>query len=210
MIARQKLLLFTIALLLVVLPISVSADSVPSVEKHQVLYGLGKRSGSISDYDATSEYIFFAYAEQGAVVDAYDFEGNYAFSLSFESRERGSISLRCYKDLLYVNTKKGNVLVFDGTCLVDQYDIDASRANGYTDQWFNDKRRNISAEGLALYRLDEAGVRREKIAVPRSIVWQIHQNILPFYIVAIVFVIHLIKTMFNQRKKGRHRPEFYD
>ena len=201
MVIKQRLLLYATAFLLVVLPISVSADSTPSVENHQVLYGLGKRSGSISDYDATSEYIFFAYSEQGAVVDAYDFEGNYAFSLSFESREKGGISLRCYNDLLYVNTKKGNILIFDGACLVDQYDIESAHANGYTDQWFNEKRRNISIEGLALFRLDEAGVKQDRIAVPKSIIWQVHQNVLPFYIVAIVVVSHLIKTILNRRKK---------
>ena len=68
-------------------------------ERSVVSYTEGSDSaGAISEYDATGDYIFFSYSERTAVVDAYDFDGNFAFRLRFENKENGALSIRCQDD----------------------------------------------------------------------------------------------------------------
>lgn len=154
------------------------------------------RDEAIGDYDATNDYIFFAYSERIAVVDAYDMNGNYVFSIQFDQNNRGAISIRCEDNLLYVTTKEGNLFVFDGDNLVAAHSEKDAVAQGYHWSWFEGKKRNVALIGMTFYTLNSDGSFENKIPLPFDIVWGIYSN----YLLPAAMVFAVVLTLYRKKK----------
>ena len=177
------------------------AQSNVVLETPFVSHTRGTRSSSVCDYDATGDYAFFAYSEKISVVDAYDTNGNFAFSLEFDMAKNGSLSLRCEGGLLYVLSKNGNVFVFSGENMISQYTGEIARSLGYSWQWFESKTRNIKLIGLSAVIVDANGGYTQHIPLQFDVIWGIYSAYSIH--VAIVFAVLLTcyrKIMKNPRK----------
>lgn len=172
-----------------------------TAERYYISYKLGPQRPSVVDYDATNEYVFFAYSENITVVDAYNMSGEFAFSILFEFREKGSISVRCEDNLLYVSTKFGNVFVFDHDQLLEIIEASSAAEKGYGWKWFEGKQRNVSLIGTNLYKLNQEGDILYSIAIPFNVIWGIYSAY--SLIVAIVFALCIMvfrpKRRINKR-----------
>lgn len=59
----------------------------------------------VTDIDATEDYIYFLYRPLD-VISAYDWNGNYQFSVCFDrSAQNGVLYMECDAEKLYVNDK---------------------------------------------------------------------------------------------------------
>lgn len=171
---------------------AVQADTRPDEisEKYVISHVKGQRTASIVDYDATDDYFFLAYSEKLALVDAYSMNGEYAFSIIFDFRRNGSISLRCEDNYLYVYTKYGNVFIFEGERCVEAIEADSASGRGYGWWWFEDKQRSVKLSGLSLIRQDRED--NTRIVLPMNVLWGFYSNyLLPTVIIfAILLEIH--------------------
>ena len=177
---------------------NVSPDT---AEQCHISYTLSTRRPSVVDYDATNEYVFFAYSENLAVVDAYNMSGEFVFSILFEFREKGSISIRCENNLLYVSTKFGNVFVFDHDQLLEVIESSAATEKGYGWKWFEGKQRNVSLIGINLYKLNQTGDIGRSIPIPFNVIWGIYSAY--SLIVAIVFALCVM--LFRPKRRTNKR-----
>lgn len=160
------------------------------IERFFVSYELGTQRPSVVDYDATNEYVFFAYSENIAVVDAYNMSGEFAFSILFTFREKGSISVRCENNLLYVSTKLGNVFIFDHDQLIDVIESSSVTEKGYGWKWFEGKKRNVSLIGINMYKLNQEGSKSGTIPIPFNVIWGIYSSY--SLVVAIIFALSIM------------------
>lgn len=210
----KKILLF-FSVLVVLLQISISqnmvrADSLVErdateptiqdeyvfIEKPFVIYHIGDRQRS-SCFDATDSLVFFAYSEQHACVDAYTHDGVYQFTISLTYRDRGSVSIRCHDNLLYVQSKYGNVFIFDGDQLIDKITSENAKERGFTLSWFQERSIPIKIILNKIFRYSESGDIVSTISLPNDIFWQVYMK----YLVLIV-VIMCMGFKYMHRKRG--------
>ena len=160
-------------------------------ENYAISYEKGKRYESIVDYDATDNYVFFAYSEKTSVVDAYNMNGDYAFSIIFGFREKGSISIRCEGNFLYVFTKYGNVFIFENDYCVKAIEANSASEQGYGWKWFENKQREIRLNGFTLQRHgSEDNIR---IPIPIDILWGLYSR----YFIILVIILAIILQIFR-------------
>lgn len=106
----------------------------------------------IADIDVTDEYLFFTYATYD-VVAAYDWNGEYQFSLAFCRENNGAMGVRCEDGLLYVSDNDDNEFVFSGKELLW---MNESSTSEHTVRWFSAKQElPIQIRNGNIY--DEAG-----------------------------------------------------
>ena len=158
-------------------------------ERCVVTYTEGTDSaGAISEYDATGDYIFFSYSERTAVVDAYDFDGNFAFRLHFENKENGALSIRCQDDLLYVSSKYHNVFVFDGDTLIRQMTYQEAREEGFKGSFFSERSKTVTQRWGRFYRLNEDGSLGSAIKLPVVVSVDYYKYVVPFVLIPVLWI----------------------
>ena len=158
-------------------------------ERSVVTYTEGTDSaGAISEYDATGDYIFFSYSERTAVVDAYDFDGNFAFRLHFENKENGALSIRCQDDLLYVSSKYDNVFVFDGDTLIRQMTYQEAREEGFKGSFFSERSKKVTQRWGRFYRLNEDGSLGSAIKLPHAVSVDYYKYVVPFVLIPVLWI----------------------
>ena len=172
-------------------------------EQYAISYQLTSSYGAITDYDATDWYVFFAYTERSANVDAYDLNGDFAFSLSFENREKGSISLRCQDGLLYVSTKYGNVFIFDGAELVERISSKEAKDQGFHYAWFENKPRQVALRWFRLYILDDSGGKKTVVPIPFAVVVDLISRNIPVAIIVSLLLVGLTRELLNRKRKRK-------
>lgn len=77
---------------------------------------LGQRS--IKKADTDGKLIYFEYGQ--GVAAAYDYNGEYQFSISTHRSNNGTFELRCSDGLLYLSGKDDYSFIFDGGKFVDK------------------------------------------------------------------------------------------
>lgn len=158
-------------------------------ENYAISYAKSKRFESIVDYDATNNYVFFAYSEKTAVVDAYSMNGDYAFSIIFGFREKGSISIRCESNYLYVFTKYGNVFVFENDHCVKAINASSASEQGYGWKWFENKQRKIGLTDFTLYR--QGSEDNTRIPISMDILWGLYSR---YFIILVIILAIILQT----------------
>ena len=158
-------------------------------------------AGAMGDYDATADYVFFSYSERTSVVEAYDFDGNFAFRLHFEGKKNGAIDIRCQDDLLYVKSKYTNIFVFDGDQLVRMMSYQEARAEGYGGAFFSERSNTVTQRWGRFYRLNEDGSLGSKINLPFHITVDFYKKMVPLLIIPILWIAVTIKE--HRKRKAR-------
>ena len=102
---------------------------------YKIFSGEMNKSAVITDIDATSKYIYFAY--YNCVVAVYDWNGAYQYSIAFSRPNHGVLYIRCEGDLLYVSDREDYEFVFSG-------DTNINKLFPYDERhykvWFTEKR----------------------------------------------------------------------
>lgn len=129
----------------------------------------GQGNGNYSFWDATDSLVFFSYSEQTSQVDAYDYNGTYKYTISLAYRDRGSVSIRCQDNLLYIKSKYGNVFVFDEKEQINMFSSEDSKSNGYTETWFQQRSVPVKNGITKFYRYRLAEESPDVITKPKVI-----------------------------------------
>lgn len=158
---------------------------------------------TINDYDATDQYVFFAYSDP-PWVEAYDLDGNFLFALGFQSRKNGAMDIRCQDGLLYVSTRHGNVFIFDGKNLVDKMSRDQAAEAGYVSYWFAEKAPRVLLDGFALYHLDETGEIQSEIPVSVTKTFQIYKQYSFLYGLVLILLVEVLRLARKRIFRHRH------
>lgn len=91
----------------------------------------GARRGLFDQCEGTDELIYFCYSGED-LVDAYDLNGAYQFTIDLPDARNGLAQIDCVDDLLVVDPAQGReVLLFRGPELVGKMDDQAAREQGY-------------------------------------------------------------------------------
>ncbi len=155
-----------------------------------------KQKGSMCDFDATTDYVYFAYSEKNSIVDVFDSQGNFLYSILFENQEKGGLLIRCEDEMLYVRLKNDDVMVFNGDRLTQSFGKEESEKAGMDYHWFNEKPVSIRLKGIRFYRMDALGHTQHQIAVPGYVVVSYYNQYFSFAFVLIVsFIVLLSKIM---------------
>ena len=176
-----------------------TAEDAYTAEGYRISYTGADRTGVLSDYDATEQYIFFSYSEKLSVVDAYDQSGQYAFSIHVEEKNNGVVYIRCVDNLLYILSKNDNVFVFDGDTLVRYYPAKDADALGYDFYWFYEASSNVVLRGFRLMRLDAEGNIGGQVTVPNSVIRNYYRKYSVFAGMLFVTIICLCRLFIKRR-----------
>lgn len=91
----------------------------------------GARRGLFDRCEGTDELVYFCYSGMD-LIDAYDLEGAYQFTIDLPDARNGLTLIDCVEDLLIVNPALGReVILFRGRELVGKMDVEAAREQGY-------------------------------------------------------------------------------
>lgn len=145
----------TIMLIMIFVCCPPSYASEDTGETYAVGFKQGERTIIFSECDATDDYVFFAY-DEGNLVDAYDYAGNFQFTLFFEDYIKGGIEIGSYDNQLYVCTKKNTVFVFDGPVLIQEMAYSTVIDLGLSSVWFPDD-HNVQVGRNNVYRVSGDG-----------------------------------------------------
>ena len=99
-------------------------------------YEQGARRVPYDECDSTDAYVFYLYGNTGCMVDAYNLDGEFQFTLFFTDSQNGVMHIRCENNLLYVSTKKDSVFIFDGDQQIEKLTHQEASEQGYTWNWF--------------------------------------------------------------------------
>ena len=78
----------------------------------------------VYDVDATSDYIFLSHGQNG-IISAFDWNGNYCFSIVTTADGNGSPELYCCEKELFIIDKNKHVFVYVGVDLKQDYQIES-------------------------------------------------------------------------------------
>lgn len=115
----------------------------------------GIRDGQYSYHAISNAYVFFSYGE-GSLVDAYDHNGIYQYTIIVPDSQNGSVSIRCDGDLLYVSSKQDLTYIFNGKEQIDCLTYEESELAGYDWRWF-DNQPGLEKDKDYIYLKDENG-----------------------------------------------------
>ena len=121
-------------------------------------------------------------------MDAYDFDGNFAFRLRFENKENGALSIRCQDDLLYVSSKYHNVFVFDGDTLIRQMTYQEAREKGFKGSFFSERSKTVTQRWGRFYRLNEDGSLGSAIKLPVVVSVDYYKYVVPFVLIPVLWI----------------------
>lgn len=147
------------------IPRSGSETVSPADGKWEISYEQGSRSDGFWKCEATDALVYFCYFDQ-CVIDAYDYQGQYQFTITLPDSQNGGTSIHCTGDLLYAQAKNNTVYVFDGTELVETMTHDQAEELGCD---FLNLDSNLYVSADTVYKLDEAGSRTALFPVPEAV-----------------------------------------
>lgn len=151
--------------LLVVMPSRDSKPDAPADGTWEISYEQGSRSEGFWKCEATDTLVYFCYFDQ-CVIDAYDYQGKYQFTITLPDSQNGGTSIHCTADLLYAEAKNNTVYVFDGTELVQTMTHDQAEQLGCD---FLNLDSNLYVSADTVYKIDEAGSRTALFSVPEAV-----------------------------------------
>lgn len=115
--------------------------------------------------DGTDTLVYFCYSQR-CVIDAYDYDGNYQFTITLRDSQNGGTSIHCTEDLLYARSKDGTVYVFNGTEMTQTMTAAEATALGCS---FSNLKSRIYVSSDTVFRQDEAGSKAALFPVPAEV-----------------------------------------
>ena len=190
---KKRHMLLLIAAVLIMCCNAIVKDDIPVVAegKAVVFYEPLSSGATIIDVDATDDYIFYAYGRDG-VVEAYNWDGEYQFSVAVYDGANGACAIGCDQDLLYVLDKDKNVFVFRGESLLRAIEIGDSP---YPIVWFDGSSgkvrqyQNELVDENGIYIMDLPGKGIEKANI---------RMLFTCVLMALLFVLSFSRTICRQ------------
>lgn len=174
-----------------------TVNAVSETDIPQISYTLDNDPDYISKKDATDELVFL---ETRQCVYAYDFDGEFQFSISFPYRQNGWTSIGCTNDLLYIKSLDNRIYVFDRDQCVEIFEQGSpeyTRIKNDTD-WNSS---NITRQGLDIYMVQtESGT--VQIKLPEVC----HKNI-RVYVIFIILLLACGLILGIARKKHLEKQQ---
>ena len=182
-----------------------SAVQTPSA--YAVEHNAPLQKTAITDYDIAGDLLFFSYSEGVSVVEAYNLNGDYVFSVHFSNQQNGTVLIRGEENKLYVRTKSDDVFVFEGDRLIETLRKEDADAAGYNYVWFSKKSSGVKFVGMHLRILDSIGRLSTDVPVPDRIIWNYYKQYSVFVGIGLVGVGFVIQRVIKKhlrcvRKKG--------
>lgn len=130
----------------------------------------GKRNEKHYQVVINDQIVYFSYLKSSC-VDAYDFEGNFLFSIIVPDYSKGVINLCCYEKELFVFSKSGDLFVVGTKGQINKFSREVSAEKGYTSGWCREQNQKQIIEIGKEYILlkDVEGVILERIKTPSTI-----------------------------------------
>ena len=186
-------------------------DDTVNSDAYHLYYNTQHQNVAITDYDIADQYVFFSYSEGRSVVEAFDLNGNYLFSISFADRQKGTILVQGEGKQIFIRTKNDGVFIFDGDQLVEILDEQTAKHRGYDYEWFSTKQNRLKFTGMRLHVLDEAGNKKQHIPVPGYIIANFYKKYSVFFAMTIVICVVLFRRVAAVRrgKKTRRQGDIF-
>lgn len=166
---------------------------VPDNPNQQPIYGDGwgitgirdSRPSLFREVKATDVLVFFGYSD--CIVDAYDYDGEFQFSILTRDSQNGAVSIWCVNDMLYLRPKTGDILIFRGTEFVGTITHEGAMEQGI----FQSETNVVTVNREYVYRMDETGNQTILFATPEEIVRNLdrHDNEVQIVFVIIAFAL---------------------
>ena len=180
---------------------ALSDDSISQNDDFTISHKQIKQKGSMSDFDATNENIYFSYSEKGSVVDVFDNQGNYLYSITFADQEKGNLLVRCKNGKLFVRQKNGCVKVFSDIALTDSFSKEVATKNGMDYQWFTQAPESIKLKGIKFYRIDPLNGLQSPIPIPGYVIISYYMP----YVLCVIVILIFVLTLLNKFRQGKTR-----
>lgn len=144
------------------------AAETPTAEKGEsfVVYTAEKHARGTAVYSvaASADYLFLNHGQDG-IISAYDWEGNYCFSIVTTRKGNGFPEVYCVDGILYVIDKNSYVFLYNGSCLLEGYPINSLQQGSELRSWLKkESNRLVSFDGIHV--LDSRGT--PLLSVPKS------------------------------------------
>lgn len=179
-------------------------EQIANIENAVVLTN-AEQKGNYSCFDASDSLVFFAYSEQAAQVDAYNYAGEYQFSISLAYRDRGSVEIRCHENLLYINSKYGNVFVFNDDQLIERLSEEEASKAGYTIAWCNQRSVPIKIRFTKIYRYQENKKFADIASIPTVVIFRSYFQYAILALCLVAIAAKLLKDRKDSVLKGYNR-----
>jgi hypothetical protein len=179
-------------------------EQIANIENAVVLTN-AEQKGNYSCFDASDSLVFFAYSEQAAQVDAYNYAGEYQFSISLAYRDRGSVEIRCHENLLYINSKYGNVFVFNDDQLIERLSEEEASKAGYTIAWCNQRSVPIKIRFAKIYRYQENKKFADIASIPTVVIFRSYFQYAILALCLVAIAAKLLKDRKDSVLKGYNR-----
>lgn len=141
------LLLFCIIAISYIFHLANTHKSVPFASSGNAVffYEQGNKESHISEVDATENHIFFLFSSTG-VVEAYDWDGEYQYSIAVYRNPtgHGSCNIRCEGGLLYIQDYDKNVIIVKDQTILEKI---KSTESAYSTAWFNESSGQVAQSG---------------------------------------------------------------
>ena len=148
----DKKYIFLLLLLAVFLVVQITQphDQIPAVSSGNahVFYDQGRERNAITEVDATEDRIYVLFSQIG-VVETYDWNGVYQFSVAVYCKPEGhgSCRIRCEGDRLYVQDQEDNVIVLEGDQILEKME---STEFPHPNAWFHESDERVKQQGLQI------------------------------------------------------------
>ncbi len=163
----------------------------------------GSRSSFYDPYDATDEYIYFAYTDDSC-VDVYSISGEFQHTIYFPDSQNGGILLSCDNEKAYIADKKGNMYVFVGENCVEKIDDPAfwiqERDPAETGLRISRKEiRRYAEDGTLLFQIPTPPMVRATThlitaPVPKFVNYAVLGLLLLIWLLLVIWILVYIKT----------------
>lgn len=151
---KKYILLVSLLAVFIVLQIVGPHDRIPAVSSGNavVFYDRCQERNGISEVDATEDRIYVLFSRIG-VVEAYDWNGVYQFSVAVycKTEGHGSCQIRCEGSRLFVQDYEDNVIVLEGEGILEKVE---STEFPHPNAWFHEADGKVKQQGMQITDAD--------------------------------------------------------
>lgn len=150
-------------LLIVVVLLAVAFGFSPDSTDNQVQPTVSGEGWHISDRQSprdhnfyhccgTDDLVYFSYFSENC-VDAYDYNGEFQYTIQFQNMTNGGVLMECRDDLLVVRVQDGTTYLFRGMECLKAMEPEEAREEGYW-LYINHLSSSFDVKGLSVVRVD--------------------------------------------------------
>lgn len=150
----------------------------------------GWRQTTYNQCACSQNYIYFSYTKDSC-VDAYNYQGEYQFTILLPDYPNGGVGVCCFDDKLYIQEKNGDVRVFDKQSEVEFMTRIEAKEKGFGSNWFReqDKAKRMQVTKESIYIFDASNAIDTQIPTPQIVAEYIPNTAVPIPIILISLLL---------------------